>query len=82
MIKEKIKVAVADDQKLFRNGFIRMLQDVDTLEVVIEANNGKELINALITQKIDLAFVDFRMPEMNGISAIKIISKNTLQQKY
>lgn len=75
MTETKIKVAVADDQKIFRNGFVRMLHDVDNLEVVIEANNGKELINALTNRPVDLVFVDFRMPQMNGMSAIKIIHK-------
>lgn len=75
MTEAKIKVAVADDQKIFRNGFVRMLDDIDNLEVVIEANNGKELINALTNQTVDLVFVDFRMPQMNGMSAIKIIHK-------
>jgi len=75
MTESKIKVAVAEDQKMFRDGFVSLLNVIGNLEVVIEADNGKELIDALAVQKVDLVFVDFRMPKMNGISAVKIMHK-------
>jgi len=75
MTKAKIKVAVADDQKLFRNGLVLILQGLEILDIVIEAENGKDLIMQLDGQPVDLVFVDYRMPEMNGMTATKTIRK-------
>jgi len=70
---KKIRIAVADDQTLFRVGFVNMLNAIENLEVIIEAGDGKELISKLRKDKVDLIFMDYRMPILNGIEATKII---------
>jgi len=66
---KKIKLAVVDDQLLFRQGLIALLKDNEELEIVIEASNGKELLEQLKKKKVDIIITDLEMPEMDGIEA-------------
>jgi DNA-binding NarL/FixJ family response regulator len=68
-----INIAIADDQSLFRKGIISLLNTFNGMKVVIEAENGKELLDLLAgtTETIHVALVDINMPVMNGIEAMK-----------
>src|SRR5688572_29529825 len=72
-MNNSLRIAVADDQKMFRTGLINLLNNIENVHVVVEAADGKELIKSLQTTAVDVAFVDYRMPELNGISTAKII---------
>jgi two-component system response regulator NreC len=69
----KIRIAIAEDQSIFRNGLTKLLNDVPGFEVVLAVENGQLLIDALKTVPVDLALIDFRMPVKNGIEATKEI---------
>lgn len=71
----KIKYAIADDHKIFRRGIIAALADTPELKLVLEAENGKELLNGLIKNKPDVILLDLKMPEMDGIEAAQQIRK-------
>lgn len=62
-----IKLAVIDDQLLFRKGLIALLKDYEELDVIIEASNGKELLEQLKKTKVDVVITDLEMPVMDGI---------------
>lgn len=68
-----IRIAIAEDQSIFRNGLAKLLNDIDGFEVVLAVENGQLLIDGLQTTPIDLALIDFRMPVKNGIEATKEI---------
>lgn len=68
-----IKIAIAEDQSIFRNGLTKLLNDIDGFEVVLAVENGQLLIDSLETTEVDLALIDFRMPVKNGIEATKEI---------
>lgn len=70
-----IKVAIADDHKIFRKGVILSLRPYTNIEFVLEAENGDELINCLEQNKPDVILMDLRMPGKDGIETTKIISK-------
>ena len=70
----KISVVVADDHEIFRQGFKTMIDRYDELEVVGEAENGKELVQLVASLQPDLAFVDIKMPLMDGIDATREIA--------
>ena len=70
----KISVVVADDHEIFRQGFKTMIDRYDELEVVGEAENGKELVQLVASLQPDLAFVDIKMPLMDGIDASREIA--------
>ena len=68
-----IRIAIAEDQSIFRNGLTKLLNDIQGFEVVLAVENGQLLIDALHTNSVDLALIDFRMPVKNGIEATKEI---------
>jgi DNA-binding NarL/FixJ family response regulator len=68
-----IKVAVVDDQQLFRSGVVSLLKDYEELKVIIEASNGRELMEQLKRQSPHVVLLDIEMPEMNGLEAAQLI---------
>ncbi len=68
-----IRVAVVDDQALVRRGFAMVLQHQPDIEVVAEAGNGLEAIDAVRQHRPDVVLMDIRMPEMDGIAATAAI---------
>lgn len=71
-----IKVAIADDHKIFRKGVILSLRPYTNIKFVQEAENGEELLNGLAASEPDVVLMDLRMPVKDGIEATKVISKD------
>jgi DNA-binding NarL/FixJ family response regulator len=71
----KIKIAIADDYKIFRDGLKVGLAADDNLKVVLEADNGEDLLNALERITPDVILMDLKMPIMDGMEATKLIRK-------
>jgi DNA-binding NarL/FixJ family response regulator len=71
----KILIAIADDYKIFREGLKVGLSADDKLKVVLEADNGEELLKGLETVKPDVVLMDLKMPIMDGMEATKEIRK-------
>lgn len=68
------RVMLVDDQTIVRQGLKAMLEQDEQVKVVAEAENGKEAIEILETNRlVDLILMDVRMPVMNGIEATRII---------
>lgn len=72
----QIKVAIADDHKIFRKGVILSLRPYTNIKFVLEAENGDELIKGIPETNPDIILMDLRMPQKDGIEATKIISKD------
>ncbi len=70
---KNIRIGIAEDQSIFRNGLVKLLNDINGFEVVLAVENGQLLIDALQTTDVDLVLIDFRMPVKNGIEATKEI---------
>ncbi|WP_034265580.1 response regulator [Actinospica robiniae] len=68
-----IKVVVADDQELVRAGFGMILDAQPDIEVVAEAANGLEAVDAVARTQADIALLDVRMPELDGLEAARRI---------
>jgi DNA-binding NarL/FixJ family response regulator len=69
----KIKTIIADDHSLFIEGIRALIKNVDTIELVGEAENGKMVLELLEKHTVDVVLMDINMPEMNGIEATKRI---------
>ena len=70
-----IKVAIADDHKIFRDGIKMALSSRENLKMIWEAEDGKDLIHKISIKKPDVLLMDIRMPEIDGIHAIEILRK-------
>jgi DNA-binding NarL/FixJ family response regulator len=73
---EEIKVAIADDHKIFRKGVILSLRSYTDLKFVMEADNGQELLDKIPETMPDVVLCDLKMPIKDGIDATKMITKN------
>ncbi|MBT5902698.1 MAG: response regulator transcription factor [Opitutaceae bacterium] len=69
----KIRLVLVDDQALFREGLRILLGQDDRLEIVAEAGNGVEAIDAAKLHSPDIMLMDLRMPKLNGVEATRII---------
>ncbi len=71
----KIRIAIADDYKIFREGLKVGLSSDENLEVIMEADNGEDLLTALETTSPDVIIMDLKMPIMDGMEATKAVRK-------
>lgn len=71
----KIKIAIADDYKIFRDGLKVGLSADENLEVIMEADNGEDLLNELEKKLPDVIIMDLKMPIMDGMEATKLVRK-------
>lgn len=65
-----VRIALADDQALVRKGLRALLNTIGGIEIAIEADSGRSLIDALATMSVDVVVSDIRMPELSGIDAL------------
>ncbi len=72
-----ITLAIADDHTLLRKALVNLINEFDNCEVIIEANNGKELVELLRHHPLpQVAILDINMPEMNGYATAEYIVKH------
>jgi two-component system NarL family response regulator len=70
---EDLRVLVVDDHALFRRGLVMELDDADDLEVIAEASDGAEAVEAALALAPDVVLMDVRMPGMGGVEATRRI---------
>ncbi|HRN79427.1 MAG TPA: response regulator transcription factor [Ferruginibacter sp.] len=75
MVPNIIKVAIADDHKIFRKGVILSLRSYTNIKFVMEADNGEDLIAKIPESMPDVILCDLKMPVKDGIDATKVISR-------
>ena len=76
-----IRVLIADDHKMVREGLRRILEFGGEIQVIDEADNGEECIKKIRSSKPDIVLLDINMPVMNGIEALQEIRKKKLKTK-
>jgi len=68
-----IRVLLADDHAVVRQGFRLILSSQEGIEVICEAGNGREAVELAVRHRPDVAVIDVSMPELNGIEATRRI---------
>lgn len=76
-----IRLALADDQVLFRKGMALLLRDMADVRVVLECANGEELLAALKKEAVDIVLLDLEMPVLDGTGTMKRIRREFPQVK-
>lgn len=77
----KIKVIVADDHQLFREGLKNLLETDGTIEVIAQSENGTAAIEMAQRLKPDVLLTDIAMPDMNGIEATRLLKEKLPDMK-
>lgn len=72
--KEKIRLVIADDHEIFRDGFKLMLSKFTDIQLVGEAEDGERLVELAKKTKPDVIITDIKMPVMDGIEATQKIA--------
>lgn len=71
----KITTMIVDDHKMIREGLKQLVEFDGEIEVIAEANSGKECLKVLQTVTPDVLLLDINMPDMNGIEVLKELRK-------
>jgi DNA-binding NarL/FixJ family response regulator len=68
-----LRIALADDQALVRHGLKALLETLGGIQVVVEADSGEGLVDALATHEVDAVLADIRMPGLSGVGALQAL---------
>jgi DNA-binding NarL/FixJ family response regulator len=71
--KKRIRILIADDHTVVREGLVSLVKRKSDMVIVAEARNGREAVDLWKEHRPDVALLDLRMPELDGVSAIKEI---------
>jgi two-component system NarL family response regulator len=71
--KERIRILIADDHSVVREGLVSLVKRKSDMVVVAEASNGREAVELWKERRPDVMLLDLRMPELDGVGAIKEI---------
>ena len=70
-----IRLLIADDHKVLLDGICSYFSDIEHIDVVAIAQNGKVVLDILNKLEVDIVLLDINMPELNGVETCKAISK-------
>jgi DNA-binding NarL/FixJ family response regulator len=76
-----VRILIADDHTIVRQGLASLLNDQHDLKVVGQADNGRAAVDKTLELKPDIIIMDIAMPQMNGIEAVKRIKKKIPKAK-
>lgn len=76
-----IKLIVAEDHAMFRDGLKRIFKETNDITIVAEAANGKEALQKIRETPFDLILLDINLPDMNGLSLLKRLSVEKISHK-
>jgi len=80
-MKNSIRLIIADDHEIFRDGLALMLSKQESVTLVGQASDGHELLQLVDETKPDMVLTDIKMPRLDGISGAKILLQRYPQLK-
>lgn len=78
---DDITISLIDDHKMIRDGLKTYLEDYPHIKVLVEASDGKEALELLEKQQVDVVITDIAMPEMDGLEFVKAYKSKHPEQK-
>ncbi|MGA8102556.1 MAG: response regulator transcription factor [Candidatus Acidiferrales bacterium] len=79
--KAVVRILVADDHAIFRDGLRKLLEGAEDVQIIGEASNGNECVKMLARLKPDILLLDLRMPEKDGLGVLEEINFDTVQTR-
>src|ERR1700734_401294 len=76
--KQVVRILVADDHAIFRDGLRKLLEVADDVQIVGEGSNGVECVKMLQKLKPDILLLDLRMPEKDGLGVLEEVNFDSL----
>jgi len=76
--KQAVRILVADDHAIFRDGLRKLLEGADDVQIIGEAANGVECVKMLQKLKPDILLLDLRMPEKDGLGVLEEVNFDSL----
>jgi len=77
-VSARLRVIVADDERPARSFLVALLRSFEDVAVIGEATSGKEAVVMIEKEKPDLAFLDWQMPELDGMGVVRQLRKQSL----
>ena len=74
-VSDRLRVIVVDDERPARTFLTTTLRSVDDIDLVGEAENGKDAVELIQRERPDLAFLDLQMPSLDGLSIVRALKK-------
>ena len=71
MTAKTLKTLIVDDESLARRGLLHRLKNIEDIEVIGEARNGREAVNLIRELDPDLVFLDIQMPGLSGFDVVQ-----------
>ncbi len=78
---QKIRIIIADDHPVFRNGLRKLIEEDSSIKVIGEAENGEKVLEIINELKPEIAVLDIDMPKMTGIQVLKSLTKAKVEIK-
>ena len=76
--KKKVRVVVADDHPLYRDGVVRALTASGRVEVVAQAEDGRGALEQIREHAPDVALIDYKLPDLDGVSVVHAVTRDGL----
>jgi two-component system nitrate/nitrite response regulator NarL len=76
--KRRVRVIVADDHPLYREGVVRALSASGQVEIVAEAEEGRSALAQIQQHKPDVALLDYKLPELDGVAVTHAVVRDQL----
>ena len=77
-MSSRLRVVIADDERPARSFLAALLRTFDDVVIVAEVGSGKEAVAAIERERPDMAFLDLQMPEIDGISVVRMLKKQAM----
>ena len=79
--KAKVRVVVADDHPLYREGVVRALTASGRVDVVAQSEDGRGALDQIREHSPDVALIDYKLPELDGVSVVHAVARDGLQTR-